>query len=712
MSNRRAFFKQLAAIPVAASTSASGAELAQVHDYGKEMPDMLLSYLQNKTNTIVAEWDRKRAQIRTRTSLEERNRFVRERCLEMIHGLPERTPLNPIIVRVLERDGYRIESLMFQSRPNFWVTASLYLPSGKGLFPGIISPCGHSATARLYPPYQCMYLGLVKEGFVVLAYDPVGQGERRYYWNPSTNTNEIGGPVTWEHSLPGQLLLLVGQDLTHYRIWDGMRAIDYLLTRPEVDPERVGCCGQSGGGTLTTFISALDERVKCAAAHEGGMHRRWPVHIRPESAMGTGDTEQHFFPAAIYGVDGVDLNAATAPRPLLSSIEHFSPGYNAVTAEVRARYQLLGAQDKFETVQADDPHDMTMRLRLANTNWFCRWFQNRKGPEVEPDFRLETEADLNCLPNGSIRYSQKGDTIFSVIHREQASLPPRRSMPAADVQQNIRTLLRYHKSDEPLGVRKLTTTARRQYHIEKLEFLSEPGIYIPTWVFIPDRHGVNRSAILYVSEQGKEADGLEFGVLEELALKGNLVISIDVRGIGETRPRHPESGSRGNYGHVGDTETTMQYMAWEMNESLTGMRVQDVVRSLDYCQSRVDVDPVGVRAIGKGMGALWVLFAAALDMRITRAVCDGGLLSYGTLTASDRYLHGASIMVPDVLKHFDLPQVAAAMDGRRLALLDPVDAMKSRVDPEAVRKLYEPPVQVATRKQNQTLSEQYLELLG
>jgi cephalosporin-C deacetylase-like acetyl esterase len=355
---------------------------------------------------------------------------------------------------------------------------------------------------------------------------------------------------------------------------------------------------------------------------------------------------------------------------------------------------------------------MTTRLRLANTNWFCQWFQNGQGPEAEPDFRLETAADVNCLPNGSIRYSQKGDTIFSIVHREQEKLPPRRSMQPAELQQSIRTVLRYHKSDDPLGVRKLTTTARRRYHIEKLEFLSEPGIYIPTWVFVPDRHGLNWSAILYVSERGKEADGLEFGVLEELALKGNLVISIDVRGIGETRPQHAENGSRGVYGHVDDSETTMQYMAWEVNESLTGMRVQDVMRTLDYCQSRVDVDPTGVRAIGKGMGALWVLFAAALDARISRMVCDSGLLSYGTLAASDRYLHGASIMVPDVLKHFDLPQVAATLGSRRLALLDPVDAMKSPVDEEVARKLYAQPVQVATRKQDQSLAEQYLQLLG
>ena len=200
----------------------------------------------------------------------------------MIHGLPERNPLDPVRVRTLDRDAYRIEVLRFQSRPNFWVTASLYVPTtGNGPFPGIISPCGHSANGRIYTAYQLTYLDLVHSGFVVLAYDPVGQGERRQYWNPQTGVSEVGNTVTWEHSLPGQLLLLVGEDLTHYRVWDGMRAIDYLLTRPEVDPKRIGCTGQSGGGTFTIFISALDERVRCAAANEGGSGNQWPVRIRP-----------------------------------------------------------------------------------------------------------------------------------------------------------------------------------------------------------------------------------------------------------------------------------------------------------------------------------------------------------------------------------------------------------------------------------------------
>ncbi len=709
MTRRRTFLQQLAAIPFAPALSAAAAKAPQVRSYGDEMPDMLLAYLERKTNALCTEWDRKRAQIRTAAAMEERNRFVRARITEMIHGLPERTPLNPVVVRVLERDGYRIECLMFESRPNFWVTASLYVPAEKGAFPGIISPCGHTASGRLYPAYQFMYQGLVKEGFVVLAYDPVGQGERRYYWNPSTDTNEIGGPVTWEHSLPGQLLLMIGQDLTHYRIWDGMRAIDYLLTRPEVDAQRIGCCGQSGGGTLTTFISALDDRVKVAGAHEGGMHHRWPVRIRPDTVMGTGDTEQHFFPAAIYGIDLPDLNAAIAPRPLLTTVEHFNTGYDRAAAEVRARYELFGAAEKFHTVEADDPHGMTMRLRLANTNWFCRWFQNRKGPEVEPDFRVETAAEMNCLPNGSIRYSHKGDTVQSILARESAALPPRRDLPVAELQQSMRTVLRYRRTEQALGVRPLSTTVRRHYRIEKLEFLSEPGIYIPTWVFVPDQRGADRSAILYVSDRGKEAEGLEFMLLEDLAQHGNLVVSVDVRGIGETKPHHGES-ERGLYAHVADADTTMQYMAWEMNESLTGMRVQDVVRSIDYAVSRDDVDRGGVRVIGKGMGAQWVMFAAALDARIRRAVCEGGLLSYRTLASADRYLHNSSIMLPDVLKHFDLPQVAEAA-GKRVVLVDPVDAMKSAVNMDTARQAY-PSNQIATHATAGSAAAQYLQWLA
>src|SRR2546425_7993368 len=123
----------------------------------------------------------------------------------MIHGLPERHALNAVVTKVHERDGYRIENVMFQSRPNFWVTGNLYVPTrGEGPFPAVISPCGHYALARMDPEYQFAYLNMVHSGFVVLAYDPIGQGERRQYWNPQTGHADIPDSTS-EHSMPVQV---------------------------------------------------------------------------------------------------------------------------------------------------------------------------------------------------------------------------------------------------------------------------------------------------------------------------------------------------------------------------------------------------------------------------------------------------------------------------------------------------------------------------
>jgi len=227
----------------------TAADRSTVTSYRKDYPDMLLNYLVRRLNALSNRWDQDRTRITEPVQIEARNRFVREKLLEMIHGLPERTPLNPRVVRSFDREGYRVQNVMFQSRPDLWVPGNLYVPtSGKGPYPGIISPCGHYMLARMDPALQYAYINLARNGFVVLAYDPIGQGERRYYRNPVTNTTEVSEDPVFEHSMPGQLMLLIGENLTQMRIWDGIRAIDYLLTRPEVDSQKVGCTGHSGGG--------------------------------------------------------------------------------------------------------------------------------------------------------------------------------------------------------------------------------------------------------------------------------------------------------------------------------------------------------------------------------------------------------------------------------------------------------------------------------
>ena len=375
---RRDFVKQAGALAAGAGLGPGVMLARRAPSFGEKYPDMLAANLAVRLNALAAKWDGEREKIKTPAQMEPRNRYVREKVREMIHGLPEPVPLHAVTVKSFERKGYRVENVMFQSRPNYWVTGNLYVPTGGGgPFPGIISPCGHYPDGRMEPEYQFAYMNLALAGMVVLAYDPIGQGERRQYWDPQTGQTEVARSSTYEHSMPGQVLFLLGEDLTHYFVADGMRAVDYLLARPEVDKRKIGCAGHSGGATVTGFLSCVDERIQCAAINQGGPGHRWPVNPRPGGRLGPSDVEQNLFPAALHGVDICDLWGAIAPRPLLITIENYNPAFNRTAAHMKARYELLGVPRKFATEEANDPHSWTMKLRLATADWFSRWFYDR-----------------------------------------------------------------------------------------------------------------------------------------------------------------------------------------------------------------------------------------------------------------------------------------------------------------------------------------------
>lgn len=671
--------------------------------YAEEMPNMLVSYLAEKLNQLAASWDQKRNLLRTAADVNDRNHAVGADLLSMLGDFPPRQPLNAVTVKTVDRDGYRVEAVMFQSRPDFWVTGNLYVPvTGSGRFPAVISPCGHYPLARMVPQYQSAYISLAKCGVAVLAYDPIGQGERRQYWNPETDITEVGGPV-FEHSMAGQLLQLLGENLTAYMVWEGMRAIDYLLTRPEVDADRVGCVGHSGGGTLTKFIAVADSRVQCAAILEGGTANQWP-----SPTIGLADSEQNLFPAALRGVDNVDLHAAFAPRPLLVCIESYSPEFNRAAEAIRSYYRKLGVEEKFETIPADDPHAWTPKLRQATTNWFCRWFYGHDGPQQEIAFQTSRPEDLYCTRNGSLLYSHTGKTIFSMIASKVADLPPQpRSLSTnadliahrGQVRGRLAALLRFERQEQPLGVRHIVRTPREGYRIDKIEFLSEPEIYVSVWVFVPERRDKPLRTVLYLNDEGVESDGMEYGggesselahgLLDQLVREGNLIIAADVRGVGATRA---SSGAyplaAGEFGQLFDMDTRAAYAAWSMDRSLLGMRVNDVIRCVDYAMRREDVDSKRFHVIGKGRATLWCLFAAVFDDRIHNLICTGGLLSYKALAMSDRYLYGADVFILDILHHFDLPEIAAAMTPRSLVLIDPKDHLKRAVDSGRAEETY------------------------
>ncbi len=206
----------------------------------------------------------------------------------------------------LKRDGYRVEKVIFESRPRHHVTSNLYLPDGQGPFAGVLVPCGHSDNGKAAETYQRICILLARHGMAVLCYDPIGQGERFQLLDSG------GKPVirgTTEHTMAGIGALLVGRQLASYRIWDGFRALDYLASRPEVDPNRLGCTGNSGGGTMTAYLMALDDRIKVAApsCYITSLERLFET-------IGPQDAEQNITGQVAAGMEHADYITMRAPE--------------------------------------------------------------------------------------------------------------------------------------------------------------------------------------------------------------------------------------------------------------------------------------------------------------------------------------------------------------------------------------------------------------
>ena len=242
---------------------APGVELnvdtAALPDYSRDL-ERYLTRLSNEAR------DRRKQiinAISTRQGVVDRQKAVVSELWKMLGGPLDRSPLNARVTGTIDRPGYRIEKVTFESRPKLYVTANLYVPSGTGRRPAILGPLGHSGNGKAWPSYQKLFTNLARKGYVVLAYDPFGQGERIEYPGSRGGQSALGGGTS-EHEYAGRRLILLGANFGLFRAWDGIRGIDYLLTRPEVDPDRIGCAGQSGGGTLTQFLAALDSRIRAA----------------------------------------------------------------------------------------------------------------------------------------------------------------------------------------------------------------------------------------------------------------------------------------------------------------------------------------------------------------------------------------------------------------------------------------------------------------
>ena len=341
--------------------------------------------------------------------------------LQALGGFPPRTPLKARVVARQQRDGYRLEKVIYESQPGLFVTALMYLPASKPPYPGVLVPCGHSDNGKVHDTYQRECILLAKNGMAALCYDPIDQGERNQLPGPS-NKPQAGGTVA--HCLAGVGSILLGRNTATFRVWDGIRSLDYLESRDDIDPRRLGCTGNSGGGTLTSYLMALDPRIACAApsCYLCGFRRLL-------GTIGPQDAEQNIHAQIALGMDHADYLLMRAPRPTLmctATHDYFDVvGAWDAFRQAKRVYTRLGVPENIEIAEADEKHGFTVLLRQATVQWMRRWLLKIDAPVVEPAFPLLADKDALCTPQGQVMLLDgRGAFSTSIATRRRSSPPP------------------------------------------------------------------------------------------------------------------------------------------------------------------------------------------------------------------------------------------------------------------------------------------------
>lgn len=643
------------------------------------------------------------AKIRSAAQAHERIAMVRSKLWELIGGVPDRTPLNPRVTGTLDRGQYRIENIVFESFPKVYVTANLYLPtSGKPPYPAILAPVGHSDNGKAYHYYQHLYQNLARQGYVVLSYDPFGQGERLQYIDPKTGQS-LYGP-TGEHSQAGRPMVLMGESFALYCAWDGIRGLDYLVSRPEVDGTRLGCTGQSGGGTMTMYLAALEPRLSAAVVSDGNTENVAGPFFDPPGA--TDDAEQNITGSLPLGIDRGDLLLAFAPKPLLICYTThdegvtYSPVYEESTkniyAELQRIYGLLGAKNRVGLFASHLPHGLNFFNRRPTYAWFNRWFQNPTSETAEAALDRFPESELNTTRTGQVLTSLGGRSVVQ-LNADRAQVVIDKSpfqnvsmnTPSirAQAEKDLAGLLALPRQKSPLHSRVRSSNLRNSVVIEEVQFESEPGMRVPGWFVRPSATNRRLPTVLYLIDEGGDDVVAEPGSMDRLLAAGFAVYAIDLRGLGLTTPRFPSGGPNYYDGSV-HLDERFAWTCLVMGRPILGQRVWDTLRALDYLISRPDVDRTAIRIVGVRNSGLAAMMAALLDPRVRSVLVDRTVASYASILRSKFYSVQLAWFVPGILRKFDLPQLAAAISPRPCWILNGADANGQILPETSLRQQY------------------------
>ncbi len=636
-------------------------------------PRMMQRYFVERVRAAERKGIQAQAALKTKADAEAYVLTVREKIRESFGPVPEKTPLRPRITGVVQRDAYRIENVVFESRPELFVTANLYVPKGRKFpLPGVVGTCGHSANGKANEAYQSFAQGLARQGYVVLIYDPIGQGERLQY--PDENLKSRIGVGVREHLYAGNQQFLVGEALCAWRAWDGIRALDYLLSREEVDPRHVGVTGNSGGGTMTTWLCGVESRWTMAApacfvtTFRRNMENELPA-----------DTEQCPPKALALGLNHEDFLAALAPKPIIilaKEKDYFDArGSEEALGRLKRLYGLLGAEENVTMALGPTYHGYSQENREAMYGWF-NGVTGVCDAVAEPELTLEKDETLYCAPRGQVA-ELESRTVFSFTKAKSEAMGAKRSpLDAGTLAKKVARTLQLRRRRGASDYRILRALPSRRYpkaHFTTYAVDTDPGVHALVYRLSQQRHysrppkGYDR-AVLYVSHHSSDAELRDEPLIGELleAEPASAFFTCDVRGIGESQPNTCGYDQfLKSYG----SDYFYAIHAVMLDDPVVGQRTYDVLRVLDWLQACGHRE---VHLAARGWGALPATFAALLAERVVQVTLKNALTSYTAVAESEDYRWPLSALLPGVLEEFDLPDCYGVLqETKKLRQIEP-----------------------------------------
>jgi cephalosporin-C deacetylase-like acetyl esterase len=583
--------------------------------------------------------------------------LCREKYLEILGQFPEPSPLNPQITGTHLQEGYRVENVLFESLPGHHVAANFYVPEGEGPFPAALIFCGHEMTSKATVSYQKTAILFAKNGFAALVVDPISQGEMVQF------TDEHGERIlrgsTTEHTLLNAGANLVGTSVVTYELYDNVRSLDYLLSRPEVDDDRVGCLGNSGGGTQTSYFVGFDQRVKVAApcSYIARRERNFDLH-------GADDGCQHALFEGRELLEIGDFLIMFAPKPLIILAGRYDfvdyRGTEETAEELQKVYNTLNEPEKVELFTVDDGHGISKPKREAAVRWFRRWLCSDNAPVVEPELTVLSEAELNCTPQGQINAMFPDEQNIQQFNLERGlDLGSSRKEFAArsdlgDYQKQMESLLAIDAQPGVIQKELVGEEKHEGFRISQYILRTEGEVPLPCMVYAPDQMPARFRTVIHAVEEGKSSVAVNDSLIDFHMRQGNLFILADLRGTGETREEEEANAWKFYNREYHNAMTSIH-----LGTNLVGQRVTDMLTLIDFAGREYSAEDVPVDLHVSGVNGPVALYAALFRSRITSIEARNTIQTYFDILHFPMEVDWYSYVIPDVLSYFDLPDLAA-----------------------------------------------------